>query len=230
MVRPRARRRLPGRTGFAAVAVLRPTPDRLRRWPRPAAPPIRRAQAPTEPEAWVALSIRRLGSHPIFPFGASDIVVGGHQPRRWEPPRAAPSQMRHHQAESPPHGVRCTLSRRDCWQLDHLPRDSGTSVRALRKEQGTFNGQRPSGGHPGPLPRSCGMSPVHGACDFARLGGRSARGRPCPWCRWIEPSAFQSSRKPQGPGRRMRPGGSQRHQRWLPTTRTRQSPTGLQRH
>ena len=33
----------------------------------------------------------------------------GQQPQRWEPPRIAPSQTRHLQAESPPHGVRCTF-------------------------------------------------------------------------------------------------------------------------
>src|SRR5699024_2976834 len=39
------------------------------------------------------VSIRRLGSHPILPFGASDIAVGGHQRRRWEPPRIVRSQI-----------------------------------------------------------------------------------------------------------------------------------------
>ena len=89
-----------------------------------------------------------------------------------------------------------------------------------------------------PRPRASRVAPTqlkdvpcpYGACDFVRLGGCSSRGCPSRLCPWTEPSAFRSARELQGPGRRMRPGGSQRHHRWLRTTRTRQSPTGPERH
>lgn len=52
--RSRPRRRVSRGATFEALAVLRSTPDHIRRRPRRAAPPLRRAQAAADPQAQVA--------------------------------------------------------------------------------------------------------------------------------------------------------------------------------
>ena len=179
------------------------------------------------------MSIRRLGSHPILPFGASDIAVGA----------TSDGGGSHHGSS----GLRCAITRHN----HHLmvagppsrgmvaggsiicPRASGMSVRTVRQEQTTQTDNGPSGASraaPSQLRAESGNTGVCGFESTERLfdAWPSFLGADRRIRRHSGAGTAPGQGPGPGPGRRMRLGGSQRHRQWPSNTRTCESPTGLQ--